>query len=559
MKKTFLIMLASFACPAAFGADIAAESKIDAVTVFPDRADVTRSAAAELPAGRHTIVFDGLPAGLMTDSLRVSGKGDAAFVIGSVETKEIHTTAPAVAREKEIRDKIAALRDKSRYIDAQIAAAETGKTFLQSLSRAPAAGSNDAKAAAVSPEAWQNAWRVIQNGMDSLGREVIDKQIQARAVTDEISALNARLREISTGRKSYKQVRVNVEAVKPVKARLALQYRIFGASWNPLYEARLDSARETVDIVQSGTISQHTGEDWNNVALTLSTARPFAATQPPVPSPIWVDARPKQPEPVAYGDTMTMARSAAPSKKMMMMSNFAVDAGMEAETAAVGGSFDAETASASAVGTEFSGVFAIKGTANVPSDGAQYRFNIGTYPSKAEIRAETYPAADASVYLIATTVFNGELPLLSGDIALFRDGAFIGNSHLDMLRPNEKLHLAFGQDEKIRVTHTVLGGETSEAGVITRENRKEALSKTAVQNLHNRPMKIAVYEQLPVSRNSDVSVKIVKDKTTDGYVANPNDRIGLLKWESVWQPREKREIEYGYAVSWSKDKILTGL
>lgn len=557
MKKTFLIMLASFACPAAFGADIAAESKIDAVTVFPDRADVSRSAAAELPAGRHTIVFDGLPAGLMTDSLRVSGKGDAAFVIGSVETKEIHTTAPAVAREKEIRDKIAALRDKSRYIDAQIAAAETGKTFLRSLSRAPAAGANDAKAAAVSPETWQNAWRVIQNGMDSLGREVIDKQIQSRAVTDEISALNARLREISTGRKSYKQVRVNVEAVKPVKARLVLRYRIFGASWNPLYEARLDSARETVDIVQSGTISQHTGEDWNNVALTLSTARPFAATQPPVPSPIWVDARSKQPEPVAYGDTMT-ARSVADSR-MMMMSNFAETDEMTAESAAVGDSFDAGTIAASAVGTEFSGVFAIKGTANVPSDGAQYRFNIGTYPSKAEIRAETYPAADSSAYLIATTVFNGELPLLSGDIALFRDGAFIGNSHLDMLRPNEKLHLAFGQDEKIRVTRTVLGGETSEAGVISRENRKESLSKTIVQNLHNRPLKIAVYEQLPVSRNSDVSVKIVKDKTTDGYVANPNDKVGLLKWESVWQPREKREIKYGYAVSWSKDKILTGL
>lgn len=556
MKKLPLIVLMSFLCPAAFGADVAVESKIDAVTVFPDRADVSRSATADLPAGRHTIVFDGLPAGLMTDSLRVSGKGNAAFVIGSVETKEIHTTAPAAAREKELRDKIAALRDKSRYLDAQIQAADTGKTFLQSLSRMPASGSNDAKTV-VSPEAWKNGWQVIQNGMDTLGRAVIEKQIQARAVTDEISALNAQLRDIATGRKSYKQVRVNVETVKPVKARLALQYRISGASWNPLYEARLDSAKETVDIVQYGNISQHTGEDWNNVALTLSTARPFAATQPPALSPIWVDARAERPEPpVVYQAKMT--RSVADSR-MMMMSNFAETDEMTAESAAVGDSFDAGTIAASAVGTEFSGVFAIKGTANVPSDGARYRFNIGSYPSKAEIRAETYPAADSSAYLIATTVFNGELPLLSGDIALFRDGAFIGNSHLDMLRPNEKLHLAFGQDEKIRVTRTVLGGETSEAGVISRENRKESLSKTIVQNLHNRPLKIAVYEQLPVSRNSDVSVKIVKDKTTDGYVANPNDKVGLLKWESVWQPREKREIKYGYIVSWAKGKVLTGM
>jgi len=32
-----------------------------------------------------------------------------------------------------------------------------------------------------------------------------------------------------------------------------------------------------------------------------------------------------------------------------------------------------------------------------------------------------------------------------------------------------------------------------------------------------------------------------------------------VKWESVYQPREKREINYGYAITWPKDGRLTGM
>ena len=139
---------------------------------------------------------------------------------------------------------------------------------------------------------------------------------------------------------------------------------------------------------------------------------------------------------------------------------------------------------------------------------------------------------------------------------MFRDGAFIGNSDMELLRPNEKIHLAFGQDEKIRAVYTTLGGETTEGGVISRETKKDVLSRTDVQNLHNQPLKIAVYEQMPVSRNSDVSVKIIKDKTTAGYAAEPDNKVGLTKWESIYQPKEKKEILFGYSISWPKDKEI---
>lgn len=563
MKKISLILLWTLFSPPAYAVDIDASSSIYAVTVFPDRADVSRSADITIPAGKHTLVFNSLPAGLMTDSLRVSGKGSQPFTIGSVETKQIFTADLAVAEEKKIQDKIAALRDQKRFIEAQIKAADTGKAFLENLTRTPPAaiGQNQNGSQSFLPDQWKNAWQTIQNGMNSLGREAIEKQIKIRSLDNDISALMNQLREISTGKKSYKQIRVNVETEKPTKASVVLQYQIAGAYWNPLYEARLDSADETVNIIQYGNIAQKTGEDWNNVILTLSTAQPSVNMQPPTLPTLWLNLRQK--EQLDYAYVKQAKQDILPVKSLT--TNFAVRESAAFDTMAVAGSglaeeeINAEISSATAVGTEFSGVFAIKGLSNVPSDGSEYRFNIGNYLTPAEIRAEIYPAADPSAYLIASLVFNADLPLLPGNIALFRDGAFIGNSYMDLLRPNEKMHLAFGQDEKIRVTYTPLGGETTEGGVISRETRKDVLSKTSVQNLHLQPIKISVFEQIPVSRNSDIAVKIIKDKTTQGYIQSPNDKIGLIKWESVYQPQEKKEINYGYSVSWPKDRTLTGM
>ena len=556
--KLILLLLFSFSCSAAYAAEIIASSEINAVTVFPDRADISRTAQTDLPAGKHTVVFNDLPAGLMTDSLRVSGKGNAAFTIGSVETKQIFTAELARVEEKKIQDQIAALRDKRRFIEAQIKAADTGKVFLENLAKGglPASRGLENGTTAISPDVWQNAWQTIRNGMNTLGKETIEKQILLRGIDNDISALQNSLRQISTGRKSYKQIRINVETDKPVKASVVLQYQIAGAFWNPLYEARLDSSDETVEIIQYGDIVQRTGEDWQNINLTLSTARPSVTMQPPVLSPIWLNLK-SNPK-VVYQQAV---KSVAPAM-LAATTNFAESGATAFDAAASTESVMTEEAAfsgAAAIGTEFSGVFAVKGLSNVPSDGAEYRFNIGKYSIPAEIRAESYPAADASAYLIATLVFNADLPLLPGKIALFRDGAFIGDSYLELLRPNEKLHLAFGQDEKIRVKHTVLGGEITEGGVIARETKKDILSKTSVQNLHRQPIKIAVYEQIPVSRNSDIAVKIIKDKTTPGYIVNPNDKVGLIKWESVYQPQEKKEINYGYSVSWPKDRTLTGM
>lgn len=538
MKKLFcLIISAPFAANAA---DIAAPSVIAAATVFPTRADISRNAEISLPQGKHTIVFDGLPAALDTTSLRVSGKG--AFSIGSVEIKELFSKDFVVEQERELRGKIADLSDKRRFVESELTAAETGKTFLENMAKSNAVPqvSVNGKKDALSPDAWGKAWQSLQNGMKSLGRETIEKQIEIRKIDAELSALNKELRLLSDGAKSAKQIRVNVEASAPAAAKLTVQYQIANASWKPTYEARLNTRNKTVEIMQYGTISQHTGEEWRNIDLTFSTARPIIGTVPPELETRWLNLD----EPVKKRGKM-LERGAAVYRND---SSFADTMDEPSGTA--------EIAAAEFSGSDFAGTFAVKGKANVPSDGSEHRFLVGGWSAKADIYAQTVPAVQPAAYVMASTQLNAPAPLLPGTMSLFRDGAFIGDSEMNFLRPNAKLHLSFGQDDKILVKHTIADFEEDNGGRISRNNKITIRMAAAVQNLHKEPLKIAVYDFLPVARNSDIAVKITKDKTTAGYETDPDGKVGVIKWESVYQPQEQKTVDYGYTITYPKDREL---
>lgn len=538
MKK--LIVLTLLAPFAANAAEIPTPSVITAATVFPTRADISRNAEVSLPQGKHTIVFDGLPAALDTKSLRISGTG--AFSIGSIEIKELFSKDFVVEQERKLRGKIADLSDKRRFVESELKAAETGKTFLENMAKSNAVPqvSVNGKKDALSPDAWGKAWQSLQNGMKSLGRETIEKQIEIRKIDAELSALNKELRLLSDGAKSAKQIRVNVEASAPAAAKLTVQYQIANASWKPTYEARLNTRNKTVEIMQYGTISQHTGEEWRNIDLTFSTARPIIGTVPPELETRWLNLD----EPVKKRGKM-LERGAAVYRND---SSFADTMDEPSGTA--------EIAAAEFSGSDFAGTFAVKGKANVPSDGSEHRFLVGGWSAKADIYAQTVPAVQPAAYVMASTQLNAPAPLLPGTMSLFRDGAFIGDSEMNFLRPNAKLHLSFGQDDKILVKHTIADFEEDNGGRISRNNKITIRTAAAVQNLHKEPLKIAVYDFLPVARNSDIAVKITKDKTTAGYETDPDGKVGVIKWESVYQPQEQKTVDYGYTITYPKDREL---
>jgi hypothetical protein len=82
------------------------DSRISAVTVYQDRAVVTRTAAVQLTGGTTELVFANLPQALNEQSLQVSGKGSAAATILDVSAKQTYVDYTPDARVKELEDQL---------------------------------------------------------------------------------------------------------------------------------------------------------------------------------------------------------------------------------------------------------------------------------------------------------------------------------------------------------------------------------------------------------------------------------------------------------------------
>ena len=73
------------------------------------------------------------------------------------------------------------------------------------------------------------------------------------------------------------EVRIDLAAAAATSATLRVTYAVRNARWTPLYDARLDTGtkdrKPALELVRRAEITQNTGEDWSNVALSVSTVR----------------------------------------------------------------------------------------------------------------------------------------------------------------------------------------------------------------------------------------------------------------------------------------------
>ena len=90
-----LVLVTALAAAPARAAELDATSAVDAVTVYPDGASVTRLIAIDLPAGDTTLVAKDFPPGLDGSSLRVEGEAATPIVIGEIDARPPRAAPPA--------------------------------------------------------------------------------------------------------------------------------------------------------------------------------------------------------------------------------------------------------------------------------------------------------------------------------------------------------------------------------------------------------------------------------------------------------------------------------
>lgn len=538
--RTLLWAVAPAIAPAiAIAAELVAQAPIAEVTVFPDRAEVVRLAEVELPEGASLVRVTGLPGALLAESVRVEATASGSLRLGAVETRPEFTAEAATPAERELEAVIRGLERRQRELDDAIQAARVRLDFVASIGKGVAQRVDEQIAARLpEPEVWQRSWEVLGEGAASALAAIREADAARAGIGAELDARRQDLARVRTGQRATMEVAVGVEAAAPLRARLRLHYQVPGASWRPLYEARLDSEAGRVTLVQRGEVRQSTGEPWAGVALTLSTARPSAEARMPELEPWRVDIL--EARPLAAAPAQSVARGLA-------------KADMAREEAA-----EAAPAMAELVTSELAAEYRVAGPASVAADSAPKSFTLSERELPVKLAARATPRLSPVAFLYAAGESPGPEPLLAGPLLLFRDGAFTGRSALPLTRPGEQVELPFGADDRVAIDYRLETGLRSTQGIFSKERRQERQYRAEVTNHHGMPLTITVIDQIPVAQDERITVELLRD-TTAPTERDRDGRKGVLEWAYEYRPGESRLIRLGFAVRWPEDLEIGGL
>jgi uncharacterized protein (TIGR02231 family) len=521
-------------------------SHIAQVTVFQDRALVQRTIKTRVEAGDTTLVIRHLPTNLITHSLRVKGTGDVPITIGSVESKKVIARELVREEEKRLAEALETLRDKKKTITNRINALRTQLKFIESLGQSmPNKLNEELLAGKVDPAKWREASQAVGSGAEATYKNIQEAEIAQRQIDKEIQQKEKELMQIQTGRKETVQVRINLAATQAGSADLSLEYQVYGAHWSPLYDARLSVEDARVSLVQMAQVTQFTGEDWSNVQLTLSTAQPSEGAQIPEVEPWFIDFvhKPKpvpQPQPIFDQE---MPAAVAPAEK--------------AQPRAARKPAPVQHETAQAVAGEFSAEYKISGVVSVPADNSPHKFTIKQYEFAAQLGAQAVPKRSPRAYLYARLKYNEDIPLLPGSVAIFRDNAYITNTHLKMLQPGESMQFPFGVDDKVEIEFQIKKDKRYQEGLINKTTKVEREYSTTVTNHHKRNLDIVILDQIPNAKDERISIKRLENMTPPTK-ENYDDKEGVLAWQYDYKANEKKTIKFGYTVEYPRDQRIMG-
>jgi uncharacterized protein (TIGR02231 family) len=535
---TSLVAVAAFAAAPVRAADVPANSVVDAVTVYPDGASVTRVITLDLPAGDHSAVLKDFPLTMDPSSLRVEGEAGAKLTIGAIDAKPPRAAPPVDLPELDKR--LETLRDQHADLQGAINSAAARRKFAERFAEASPAGIGDKGEARPIAE-WRAAFAAVAEEVATADSTIRDAERRQRELEREIARLEADQVEKPP---SKLEVRIELAAAAATKATLRVTYVVRNARWAPLYDARLDTGakdrKPALELVRRAEITQNTGEDWSNVALAVSTVRTARGGKAPDLNSLIV----QYPPPLRPLPAAPVSSAMDHTKPQRSVSTAPPEARSKV----------AEEQQATAEVSGFQVVFKIPGRVSLGASEGAKSLRVSSAALAPDLAVRAVPVLDPTAFLEASFKQTEDAPLLPGRVAIYRDGVFVGRGQMTAASKDETVRLGFGADDKIKIERTTIKRNEGSSGLIVTTSKTDERSfKTTIRNGHDFPIKVAIEDQLPVSENEDIQVEMLSSSTTP-TTTNLRDKRGVLEWAFEAKAGEVRDIGFAWRVRYPKDK-----
>ena len=526
--------------------DIPLASDVNAVTLYPQGGRVERQAAFEIPTGQHDLILLDLPRNTDLSSVRVSVDGATLgavtarrdYVPPRDETKSAEIEA-AEARVERLEGELRDAKSDIRRIRLAQEAAEARVAFLSALGEGDGVAQMDVAA--------------LRDLSQMIGEETLAAKEAAHEATLRADAAERDLKDIREDLQKAREalaalvpqdtpramLAVSVSTPEPATGEVTLSYSVAQAAWSPVYDMRLERESGALGIERGAFISQSTGENWENVALTLSTVRPSEQTAPSQVHPWrrWIEDEQKAKRAESYGSVSDVQLEPSYSEERKASSAEPMPV-IEADARYDG----------------LSVTYSYPERVSLASDADRVRIALGQLETETEIYARAVPLLDRTAFLMADmTNETGEL-ILPGEVMKYLDERFVGRGFTDLVPVGAETDIAFGPIEGLRLKRQVEERQEGDRGVISRSNDLNEKVRIEVENLTGRDWPVRLTDRVPYSEQEGLEIEWDADPMPD--TRDVEGERGILEWRFDVAAGATRVITLEQWLEWPEGKVL---
>lgn len=385
------------------------DARIAAVTVFIDRARVTRRGAIHLAPGEHILTITDVPRRIDPDTIRTTGHGSGVRILGVDLTTRYETETPNVDTQA-LERQLLTLKDSESQLNDQDVTEQNQLKLLDALRES--SGARFAKSLSngkANIDSFKPVTKYLIDEVHAVNERRRLIAVKKRDLAKEIEVAQNRLNQAgATKSREWFDIDITVEATSETDLELDTVYAVTHCSWKPLYDIRL--VENQVTLMYLAQVTQESGEDWPAVELTLSTARPATHMVLPKLEPWYLDkyVAPTPPPPHVMKRAMMPSAAAPASSAGYIEERVAYELAPEAFF---------ESAVVESTGTAVT--YRVARPVAIASDGSPHKTLVTTVTLSAKLDYVVVPKVAPEAYLRAIISNSSSLMLLPGKAQIF--------------------------------------------------------------------------------------------------------------------------------------------
>lgn len=524
MKKIFSFLLILLALNL-YAEEIKIKSQIEKVTVFRNGAQIFRIADVNIKSGSNELVFIDLPAGFNESTINV--KINPKIDINSVSFRKNYSNDliqnPEYSALK-VKFDLLSIKKENEQLIFDTWREEENLILANKKISGENSGLNSEQLIKIA-DLYRSRLLEVKQKMTESSRKLKDMDTELKKLSGQMNEISSKNNNQATA-----EIVVVINSTYSSSEKIEISYIDPRASWNTSFDLKLESLQKPLNLLYKGKISQNTGEDWNGVNLTLSTGNPQSNIMFPEITTWFLYYY----EDIYFKGNLYQKQSLPVQARMEdnVRTEMSVESGV--------------TASENITFMEF----AIPGRMMIPSDNKHHEVKLKDNEIPAQFVYLAIPKKDKNVYLKANITDWDQYNLSSGEVKLYFEGTFTGNSFIDANMTTDTLSISLGPDIAIATKREKLK-DLKKTGIFS--NKKLIHQGYEISIKNNKPVAIELIlqDQIPVSTDSEMEIEL--GESTGGKL---NKETGIIEWKLRLQPGEQTKKKFSYTVKIPKDKRI---